>query len=299
MRIAQPLALVLCGGASRGALEVGFYLAVEELGLRVDLVLGASIGALNGAYIAAGMRAKDLARLWFGFRRRQAIAPNWKGLLHPRRHPGLYTLDPLRALLRRTLPATRFEELPIPLMIVTTDLQLGKAVQWSGTGDIIEPLIASLSLPVFFPPVRIGDHQHVDGGVANNVPIEEARALGARQALMIECVCCGRAPGVLAGFLRVLGRSLSIAFDCRYNMHLERSAQAMEVHVVRPVLQREIGLLDFSRTSELIDAGYRDTLRYFANRGRPGTPQIPLTIEAWPHCRVARVAGYEDESVET
>lgn len=169
MEIASPVALILCGGASRGALEVGLYRAVEELGLRIDLVVGSSIGALNGAYIVAGVPADELARLWLSIRRRDVIHWNWKGLFRPRLNPGLYTLDPLRELLRRTLPATRFEDLAIPLTITTTDLQLGKAVHWRGPGDIIEPLVASRSLPVFFPPVRIGDHQSRRVGAAHRM----------------------------------------------------------------------------------------------------------------------------------
>ena len=265
MEITSPVAVVLCGGASRGALEVGFYLAVKKLGLRIDLVVGSSIGALNGAYIAAGMPADELAKLWLSIRRRDAIRWNWKRLLQPRNDPGLYTLDPLRELLRRTLPATRFEDLPIPLTITTTDLQLGKAVHWRGPGNIIEPLVASLSLPVFFPPVRIGDHQYVDGGVANNVPLNEAKALGARHSLMIQCVCCPSTPGLFEGLLGILGRSLSIAFDSKYSVDVERSGESMQIHVVQPSLQRQIGLLDFSHTAELIDAGYRQTLEYFAH----------------------------------
>ncbi|HXF66450.1 MAG TPA: patatin-like phospholipase family protein [Burkholderiales bacterium] len=147
-----------------------------------------------------------------------------------------------RELLRRTLPETRFEDLRIPLTIITTDLQLGKAVHWRGPGDIIEPLAASLSLPVFFPPVRIGDHRYVDGGVANNVPLNEAKALGARHSLMIQCVCCPSAPGLLSGLLGILGRSLSIAFDREYNVELERSGESMQVHVVQPSFPRHIGL---------------------------------------------------------
>lgn len=263
MQIASPAALVLCGGGSHGALEVGFYRAVCALGLPIDLVVGSSIGALNGAFIAAGMPPDELARLWLEVRRQDVMRWNWKGLFRPRRDPGFYTLDPLRELLWRTLPATRFEDLSIPLTITTTDLQLGKAVQWSGSGDLIEPLIASLSLPVFFSPVRIGDHQFVDGGVANNVPLDQARALGARHALMIHCECCQGIRRSFDGLQGVLGRSLSIAFDCKYSIDRERVGKSVQLHVVRPELQLDIGLLDFGRTADLIDAGYHQTLEYF------------------------------------
>jgi NTE family protein len=262
-RVASPAALVLCGGGSRGAIEVGFYCALRELGMPIDLVIGSSIGALNGAFIAGGMQPADLVEIWRNTRRRDAIRYNWNGLLQPGRSPGLYTLDPLRELLRRTLPVTRFEDLPIPLTITTTDLQLGKAVHFSGAGDIIEPIIASLSLPVFFPPVRIGDHQFVDGGVANNVPLDRARALGARGTLMISCVCCESVQRNFRGMLGILGRSLSIAFDCKYNIDLERIRRSVQVCAVEPRLQIDVGLLDFDHTAELIDAGYRQTLQYF------------------------------------
>ncbi|MEX2239494.1 MAG: patatin-like phospholipase family protein [Burkholderiales bacterium] len=262
-------ALVLCGGGSRGALEVGFYRAVCELGLPVDLVVGSSIGALNGAFIAAGTPPGELARLWLQVRRRDVMHWNWKGLVLPRRDPGLYTLDPLREFLRRTLPATRFEDLSLPLTITTVDLQLGKAVYWSGRGDLVEPLIASLSLPGFFPPVRIGDHQFVDGGVANNVPLDQAAALGVRHALMIECVCCQSIPAPFAGVLGVLARSLSIAFDSKYSTDREHVGKSMQLHVVRPQLQLDVGLLDFRRTAHLIDAGYRQTLDYFRALSAP------------------------------
>ena len=118
--IESPTALVLCGGGSRGALEVGFYRAVRELGLPVDMVLGSSIGALNGACIASGMPPDELADLWRIFRRRDAVRWNWRELVTAHRCSGLFSLDPLRRLLRRTQPVTPFEDLTIPRIVTTT-----------------------------------------------------------------------------------------------------------------------------------------------------------------------------------
>lgn len=263
MKIASPVALVLCGGSSRGALEVGLYQAVRELELPIDFVIGSSIGALNGACIAAGMSPAELSRLWLGIRRRDVIRWNWKGLLHPQRYPGLYTLDPLRELLHRALPRTRFEQLQLPLTIVATDLQGAGPIYWSGSGDIIEPVLASMSLPVVFPPVEIAGRQFVDGGFANNVPLDHAALLGAREALIISCVCCPPMVKRYRSVVDVLARSLTIAMDRKYASDFAYFANKVRVHAVQPRFERDVGLLDFRYSAELIAEGYRASLAYF------------------------------------
>lgn len=277
-------ALLLCGGGSRGAMEVGFYQALWELGLRIDFIVGSSIGALNGAFIAAGVPPSELARLWTGFRRRDGVRFNMRGLLKPRRRPGLFCLDPLRKLLRQSLPVTRLEDLCIPLTIVTTDLQQGKPVYWHGRGDLIEPLLASLSLPILFPPVEIQGRQFVDGGIANNVPLDYALASGAQRVFMIQCVCCEGSIRPYTGLINVMARSFSIALDCKYANDLAHFSGQAQIDVVRPQFPLDIGLLDFRYTAQLIEAGYRQSLAYFSQstsslgRGN-GTP----TAAASPH----------------
>lgn len=260
MRYDSKTALVLCGGSSRGALEVGFYRAIRELGVQFDFVVGSSIGALNGAFMAAGMQPDELARMWREFTWRSGARLNLRCLLTLGRDPGLFTLGPLRALLRRALPASRFEDLPVPLHVATTDLQRGKAVYWHGRGDLIEPVLAGISLPIVFPPVTMGGRQYVDGGIANNIPLDHAVALGARDVFLIHCTCCETADTRVAGLMSLLARSFIIAMDAKYEADVARFAGAVRLHVVRPFLQREIGLLDFRYTEEPIEAGYRQTL---------------------------------------
>lgn len=265
--IESPVALVLCGGSSRGALEVGLYRALRELRIPVDFVIGSSIGALNGAFIAAGVSPEDLAKLWLDIRRRDAIRFNFRGIVSSKHRPGIFSLDPLRELVRRTLPDTRFERLPIPLTIVTTDLQEGGPVYWSGEGDLVEPLLASLSLPVAFPPVEIAGRQLVDGGFANNVPLDHAVALGAREALVISCVCCSSKTKRYRGLVGVLARSLTIAMERKYAADFAYFADKVRVHAVQPRFERDIGLLDFQYSGELIEEGYRASLAYFRDTG--------------------------------
>lgn len=256
----SPVALVFCGGGSRGAMEVGFYRAIREFGWPVDLVIGSSIGALNGACVAAGMSVAEMVRWWCTIRRRDVARFSLRGVFAPRRHPALFSLDPLRRLLRQVLPVTRFEELSIPLTVVTTDLQQGKPVYWSGEGDLIEPLVASMSLPGVFPPVEIDGDQFVDGGIANNVPLDKAVELGARTILMVYCTCCDASARLFHGPVSVLVRSFAIALDRKVSVELERYATLVRLHRVQPHFPHEVDMLDFSYTEQLIEAAYRQTL---------------------------------------
>ena len=254
-----PVALLLCGGGSRGAMEVGFYQALTEFGVRPDFILGSSIGALNGAFIAGGIAPSELVRLWREFRRSRALSLNWAWLLHPRRRPGVFSLAPLRNWLHDTLPVTHFEQLAVPLTVVTTDLELGRAWYWHGQGDLIEPVIASMSLPGIFPPVELDGRLHIDGGVANNAPLDKAHELGARSVYMIECACAERCPRPLRGWTDILMRSFSVALDSKYRAELMHFHGHIEIHAVRPQLDQEVDLLDFSHTETLIEAAYRQT----------------------------------------
>lgn len=261
--IRSPVALVLCGGGSRGALQVGFYRAIRDLGLPVDFIIGSSIGALNGACFAAGMPPETVAELWCRFRRREALRLDLRGLLAPWRYSAFFNLDPLRQRLRDVLPVTRFEHLPVPLIVVTTDLQEGEATYWSGTGDIVEPVIASMSLPGVFSPVEMEGRQFVDGGIANNAPLDKAVALGAKTILMIQCTCCEPSLKLFRGMARVLVRSFSIALERKFAAELYHLGALVQVHSVQPHFPHEIDLLDFRHSGELIDAAYRQTIGYF------------------------------------
>lgn len=248
-------------------MEVGFYHALTDSGVRADFIIGSSIGALNGAFIAGGMAPSELVRLWTAFRLSRALGINWAWLRHWHRSPGFFSLDPLRALLRCTLPATRFEDLAIPLTVVTTDLDAGTAVYWHGNGDLIEPVIASMSLPGIFPPVEIEGRLHVDGGLANNVPLDKAEELGARAVYLIECACAERCAQPLRGWRDIVVRSFSIALGGRYAAELQHFHGRLDVFAVRPQLAREVDLLDFRHSTELIEAAY-DQTRYYLEQLR-------------------------------
>lgn len=255
---------MLCGGGARGALEVGFYRALESLGIGLDYIVGSSVGALNGAAIAGGMPATALIELWESIGRRNIVGANWRGWLRPWRCTGPYTLEPLRRLLREALPVSRFERLVTPLTIVTTDLSTGRPAYWERTGDLIEPLVASMSLPGIFAPVVLEGRPHVDGAITNNLPVDRATLKGAQSIVSILCTCCPPPVAPPKHALHVLKRSFMVALDSKSNDDLERyRSQDIHIHVVQPRFAIDVGLLDFRYTRELIAVGYEQTLEYF------------------------------------
>ena len=176
-RLPRPTALVVGGGGCLGAAHVGVGTALEERGFVPDLVVGTSVGALNGAIVAAhpGRAAAWLREVWTHTSRRRVL-----GLRTPRHGPrgGIFSQDGLRRLIDRAgLPAT-LSDLPVPFRAVATDLVTGAEVAM-GEGDLASALLASAAVPGVLPPVEREGRVLVDGGVIAYVPVLAALQCGA------------------------------------------------------------------------------------------------------------------------
>lgn len=178
-------AFVLSGGASLGSIQVGMLLALAEAGIAPDLIVGTSVGALNGGWISSrpdidGINA--LADLWRSLSRKDVFPTNlsvgFLGFIGQRQ--SLVSDSGLRRLLKEHLLFRRLEDAPIPLHVVATDVLTGKDVLLSG-GDPIDAIAASAAVPAVLPPVRIDGRDLMDGGVVNNTPLSHAVALGATE----------------------------------------------------------------------------------------------------------------------
>ena len=155
--------LVLSGGGARGFAHLGVIQALNEAGIYPDVISGTSAGALAGVLYADGHTPKEiLTMLNFGSRF-DFMRPTL-----PRE--GLLQIGGIIKILKNNLRAKTFEELKIPLYVSATDLNNGKAVYFS-KGDLVDPVIASASIPVLFQPVIIDSICYVDGGVLDNLPI--------------------------------------------------------------------------------------------------------------------------------
>lgn len=263
-------AFVLAGGGSLGAVQVGMLKALIGSGIKPDLIVGASAGSINGAYLAGHPDVQGVAaleRLWLTTSRRDIfpLTPRtWMRLLVKRD----FLLDPsgLQALIERNLPYRRLEDATVPIHIITTDFLSG-AMRVLSAGPAAEAVVASCAIPAAFPSIRIDGRYLVDGGITSNTPIKVARDLGATRLIILPTghACALRVPpqGAIASALH--GLTLLVA---RQIVHeLEALDAGCDYHVVPSLCPLGSTAYDFSRTKDLIERAERQTNDWLASGG--------------------------------
>jgi NTE family protein len=167
-----------------GAYEVGMLKALLERDVVPDVVVGTSVGALNGAAIAAAPTLDTVSRLreiWLGLDQDRifggSLLAGAANLMRSRTH--LHSNQPLRKMIGNLLPATTFEELAVPFHCVAASIERA-AEHWFSEGPLVEAILASAAVPGVLPPVEIDGEHFLDGGIVNSIPISRAVELGAK-----------------------------------------------------------------------------------------------------------------------
>lgn len=290
MTTGSKTALVFAGGGSLGAVQVGMVKALVAAGVEADLLVGASVGAINAAYLAVhGLGAVGaLEAVWRRIRRRDVfpvgVAQALLGLLAMR--PSLLSPDPLRALVRREVGGRRFEDARVPLHVVGTDMNGGAEVVLSD-GPLLPALMASAAIPGVFPPVEVAGRLLIDGGVANNTPISTAVALGATRVVVLPtgfpCSCAGFPRGAL--FVAI--HALNIAIARQLMADVQRFEDAARLIVVPPLCPLAAAAYAFGLTQELIVRAERATRGWIEGGGLEAREPAPLSIPHGPACECA------------
>lgn len=250
-------ALVLCGGGSQGAAEVGLYQAMLEQEIQPDFILGSSVGAINGAFMASGMSLGQLKELWLEISRRSLYRINPQILWKWRKAPGIFKPTGLKQFLNERLPVKSFEELPVPLTVVATDLQKAEPV-YLESGPLLPALMASCAIPLYFPPQHYEGKQLVDGGVTNNVPINRAVHKGAGRIYGILCECMQDLEEPVEGFLQVFMRSMQVNLRQRIYHDLNKFDGQCSFHLIDLCINARLThMLDFSKTEAIMEESYR------------------------------------------
>ena len=235
---------VLGGGGARGAAQVGVLQALFEANIEGPAaVVGTSVGALNGASIAAYPSLAGTMMLREVWMSRQALSVF-------RAHPlGIIVSgvrrDQLSAFPQRNVRRlidraqaltgiTTFEQLRVPLAVVATDLNAGRPAVFR-SGDLTPALLASTAIPGVFPMVRINDREHLDGGIVQNTALNIAVDDGAKEILAISLMAGGEYERAPAGFGELIARTLQLSLHHQMLSDYERLRQRCRIIVFCPV----------------------------------------------------------------
>ncbi|HBO1414530.1 patatin-like phospholipase family protein [Pseudomonas aeruginosa] len=284
--MSDKTALVLAGGGSLGAVQVGMLQALTEEHVTIDLVVGASVGAINGAFFASqpnAVGAAELAEIWCGLGPQDifpfSLLSATKALLQGRGH--LLTNEGLSRLIQTVLPVKSLEECLLPLHVVTTDLLSGAEVLQS-QGNILDALLASAAIPLVYPPIEIAGRLLVDGGVASNTPIASAVALGATRIVVLPtgfgCAC--KAPP--KGFVALALHTLNLMSMRQLIRDIELHDRRVRIHVAAPLCPLGVSVFDFTQTRDLIERARVQTQAWLRAGGLDQTG-VPDSLRAHSH----------------
>ena len=266
-------AFVLGGGGILGAHEVGMLRALSEAGIRPDVVVGTSVGAINGALLAADPAgaAARLAGLWQGDELQQAFSESVWGRLARLVRSGthLHSLEPLERMLDGALPGKDFADLELPFHCVAASIEHASA-RWFTAGPIVPAVLASCAVPGLLPPVEVDGEHYFDGGLVDSIPVGRAVGLGASTIYVLHV---GRIERPLTVPRRPWEVGL-VAFEIarRHRFHEEMSAlpSSVTVHVLpsggdpRPPDLSQLRYRDRTKVGVRIEQAYLASASYLA-----------------------------------
>jgi NTE family protein len=235
---------VLGGGGARGAAQVGVLQALFEAGVEPPAaVVGTSVGALNGASIAAYPSLAGtmmLREVWLSRQAAAVFQAHPLGvIISGLRRDGLNLMpqENVRRLLERAASLTgitTFETLRVPLAVVATDLNAGKPAVFR-SGDLTPALLASTAIPGLFRSVRINEREHMDGGIVDNTPLDVAVADGAKEVLAVSLMAGGEYEPTPNSIPELIARTLQLALHHQMLSDYERLRERARTVVFCPI----------------------------------------------------------------
>jgi NTE family protein len=264
----KKVAFVLGAGGARGALQVGALRALTEAGFRPDILIGASVGAVNASYLA--VNGTDLAGI-------AGLEEAWYDMQALELAPSNYLWASLRLLINRPRydlsqrlkkffvdhglsPEMRFRDIiGVHLGLLATDLNSGSPVLYGQDLDqsILEGLLASIALPPWITPLEKEGLLLVDGGAISCLPIESALAMGATEIIALDLFDGHETLGELTRPGLLVSKLVSTVEKRQTELEIALAqAHGVPVRRINLVAQEPVALWNFQRTPELIETGY-------------------------------------------
>jgi NTE family protein len=274
------VAFVLGGGGQLGAHEVGMLRALLERGIVPDLVVGTSIGAINGAAVAADPTPEAVARLaelWLRMDGRGvfggSLLDRLGTLARTRTH--LHDNGELRRLLVDAIADTRIEELPVRFECVAASIE-SASEHWFTRGPVVDAVLASSAVPGILPPVEVDGEHFLDGGIVNSIPVGRAVSHGAHTIYVMHVGRVDRALEPPRWPWEVALVAFEIARRHRFLGDIAALPAGLDVHVLPTGKKAPAGPTDWSqfryrdtsRIAEHIESAYAATSAYLDEQAR-------------------------------
>ncbi|HEX3459690.1 MAG TPA: patatin-like phospholipase family protein [Acidimicrobiales bacterium] len=276
----EPMtALVLAGGGTRGAAQVGMLEVLAANGFVPDRIYGTSVGAVNGAAFAGDPTVAGVERM----------AGIWRGITGDDIYPSRFVHGPwqylqqresihpnsgLRKVIEEGLTFDRLEDAPVPFEVVATSITDGRE-RWLVSGPAAEAILASAAIPAIFPSVEIDGDRLVDGGVVDNVPISRAIDAGATRIFVLLCGPLSYTPPPSKRPVEVMLSALFISVHARFSRELARLPDGVEVIVFSSGGVSSRDYTDFSETETLIAAGRAEATEVLQRHGLLDPALVP------------------------
>lgn len=271
-------ALVLSGGGAKGAYQLGTYIGLHNKGYHPEYIVGTSVGAINGAFIASGCSHEEMRRAWLDI---EGHVSRWRrDAWRFKTWSSLATTEPLRKYLQQRIDWDALNGPGIPFTCTAVNTATGSIANWSREELTVEHLLASSAIPGLFPPITIGGQQFFDGGVVNNTPLRPAIRAGATEVVAImahpmqRCVPeeAKNIPEVLARVTELhhyqaLNREIRRGLESNEFLQKHRfwrKRRSIDFRWVGPSIPLEGNLLDFKREkiAAWLAAGESDGAKY-------------------------------------
>lgn len=234
--------LALSGGAARGLAHLGVLQVLNEKGIKVDIISGASAGSLAGAFYAEGYDPREILEIFSS----KKIYDFFR-LAFPR--SGFFDIKGLKKFLSKNLHTKNIEDLSIPLIIAATNFQKGE-INYFDKGNLIDLLVASSSIPLLFKTAKINSVDYIDGGIMDNLPIKP---------LIDKC------SRIIAVHTNPIGEQKKIhhpvqvierAFHLAIASEINRKKAEADIFI-EPEKLKEFGLFDLNKANEIFEIGYK------------------------------------------
>lgn len=272
------IGLVLSGGGARGLAHVGVIQVLEEMKIPVYCIAGTSMGAIVGGMYASGMSPAELGKFITSMQWNEAFKdkPDASEMTFRRKSDaadflidldlgfkdGKFTMPRgvlqgqnlnliLKSLLIHTEDIDDFNRLNIPFRAVATDIETGDAVILE-KGELVKALRASMSIPALFAPVEMDGRLLVDGGIANNLPIDIARRMGADVVIVVDISTELSSRDQLATSVAITSQLTSIMVQRNTQAQI-RTMREGDI-LIRPEMGA-IGSSDFFKAVDAVAAG--------------------------------------------